>query len=276
MTLFTATILFILGATIGSFLSVVIHRMDKKKQKIILDRSICPSCKKKLKWRHLVPVFSWLFLRGKCAYCGKKISAHYLALEITTALTFLITFLKFNFIESFPSTTHPEILNYAVNYTTLELFIFHIIIFSFLIGIFFFDLMKKIIPDRLSLPAIVLTIAGNLLLNTGITPLDMLYGGAFVLGFFLLQFIVSQGKWIGGGDLRLGLLMGILLGLKGGILALIIAYVTGSIFSIYLLATKKVNRKTAIPFGPFLIIGTFTAFFFGNEIMNWYFAKFMF
>jgi leader peptidase (prepilin peptidase)/N-methyltransferase len=269
MTLLTATLMFILGTTIGSFLSVVIYRLYKKKKGILLSRSICPECKKQLKWRHLIPILSWLFLRGKCAYCGKKISSHYLVLELLTGLLFLAAFLQWNFIEEVPSSVNPEILNYMINWDTLEILIFYLIEFTFLIAIFFYDLMHKEIPDRLSFPAIVIAITGGLIFGEP-SPLNMVIGGGGIFLFFALQLILSKGKWIGGGDLRLGALMGILLGWEKGLIALVLAYLIGAVVSIILLIQKKVTQKSTIPFGPFLITGIIIALFYGTEIINWY------
>ncbi len=274
MTLFVSILVFIFGTAIGSFLSVIIHRIRHKQKGILLSHSVCPSCKKKLKWRHLIPVFSWLFLRGKCGYCGKKISTHYFSLEVITGLLFLLTFLVWGFIIEIPSTVDPTLLNYAINWHQFEIFIFYIILFTFLIGIFFYDLLYQEIPDRFSIPAIGITIAGVLLL--GLTPpLSMLIGGAGIFLFFLAQLVLSKGKWIGGGDLRLGALMGLLLGWQLGLIALVISYFLGSITSIVLLIQKKANRKSAIPFGPFLVTGTVIAIFYGNQILSWYLGTLM-
>ncbi len=270
MTLILAIIISVLGAAIGSFLSVVIYRTHTDQKGILLSRSLCPSCKKKLKWRHLVPVFSWLFLGGKCAYCGKRISSHYLLLELTTALAFLAIFLHWNFLEFVPPSNAPELLNYAINWPTFYTFIFYILEFSLLVGIFFSDLLYKEIPDRLSIPAIVIATFAGLLFNPA-NWLPMLIGGLALFLFFFLQYIISKGAWIGGGDLRLGFLMGAILGLEKGLFALVIAYAVGAIFSIILLITKKATRKTAIAFGPFLIIGLTTMIFFGEQILNFYF-----
>lgn len=274
MTLFVAIIVFIFGTATGSFLSVVIHRVRHKQKGILLSHSICPSCKKKLKWRHLIPIFSWLFLRGKCAYCGKKISTHYFSLEVITGLLFLLTFLVWNFVNEIPSTIDPTLLSYSINWHTFEIFIFYIILFTFLIAIFFYDLLYKEIPDRFSLPAIAITIAGVLILDLT-PPLSMLIGGAGIFLFFLAQLVLSKGKWIGGGDLRLGALMGLLLGWKLGLIALVLSYLFGSIASVILLIRKKANRSSTIPFGPFLVTGTIIAIFYGNQILSWYLGTLM-
>lgn len=269
MNLFTGTLIFIIGATIGSFLSVVVYRLDQHQKKVVFSRSICPDCKKQIKWTHLIPIFSWLFLRGKCAYCGKKISFHYLALEILTAISFLAVFLKWNFITAAASTIDPTALNYFIDWEIFRMFFYYLIIFSFLIGIFFYDLINKEIPDKLSIPAIVIAFFGGLIF--GIPSLSsMLIGGAVLFGFFALQLYFSKGKWIGGGDLRLGALIGVLLGWKLGLVALVISYLVGGLASLILLISNKVTRKSTIPFGPFLVIGTITTIFFGEKILNWY------
>lgn len=280
MQLLVSAIIFILGSAIGSFLSVVIYRLQAKKKGILTGHSMCPACKKPLKWRHLIPVFSWIFLRGKCAYCNKRISVNYLLLEILTGVLFLVSFLHWNFLISIPSLINPQFFDYAIDWKIFSTLIFYLVEFSLLIAIFFFDLLHKEIPDQLSLPAIAIAILGIISFSPVIqTGIDMLIGGGIIFLFFFLQYIISKGTWIGGGDLRLGALMGILLswstgsfsGWLVGILALVIAYLIGGVFSVILIAAKKLHHKSTIPFGPFLVIGTLTAIFWGQEILNWYF-----
>lgn len=252
-----------LGAVIGSFLSVVIYRTHNSEKSIVFSRSICPHCKKKLKWNYLIPLFSWLFLGGKCGYCGKKISLHYMALELVTGLSFLALFLNYNFIE----ITQNFLL--TIDWQIFSVFFFYLVEIVFLILIFFYDLMYKEIPDRFSIPAAAIALVGSPLI-IGLPVTNVLIAGGAIALFFLLQFIVSRGTWIGGGDIRLGLLMGFLLGLEHGILALILAYFIGSVVSILLLISKKATRKTAIPFGPFLVIGVLIALFYGTPILEYY------
>jgi len=270
-----AILIFILGASIGSFLSVTIYRIHKSKKGVLLSRSICTSCKKKINWQHLMPIFSWLFLRGKCAYCGKKISVHYILIEIITGILFLVAFLKFNFIEIIPSTVNENILSYQIHYENLTLFIYYSIIFSFLSAIFFYDAMYQEIPDRFSIPAIIIVILSNLFIIGSPNPTDMFLGAAIIFGFFLLQYLISKGAWLGGGDLRMGILMGVLLGFSKGLIALVLSYFTGFIFAIYLLLQGKAGRKTKIAFGPFLVIGVIITIFYGTEILDWYFNDFL-
>jgi len=269
MKLILVTTLFILGASIGSFLSVVLYRVKNNKKGIFLSRSICTKCNTKIKARHLIPIFSYLFLRGKCAYCGSKISKRYFYLELVTGLLFVVTFLKFNFLIEISSSINSDIINYSIDWIVFQNFAFYTIVNIFFVLIFFYDLLFLEIPDRFSLTLISIIIAGHLVLND-ITALNMLLGAAGLLSFFLIQYIISKGKWIGGGDLRMGIMIGALLGLKFGIVALFISYVIGALFSIVLILLKKVNRKSKIPFGPFLIIGTLTVLFYGQELLDFY------
>lgn len=266
MTLLVAAIIFIFGTAIGSFLSVVIYRLKTDKKGILFSRSMCPACKKHLKWRHLVPVASWLFLRGKCAYCGAKISSHYLTLELATGLMFLAVFLNFNFLTVVPLAGTPDLFNYSIDWKIFELFIFYIIEFSFLIGIFFYDYLYREIPDTLSISAILIAIAGGLIF--GNPPfISMVIGGAGIFTFFLLQLLISKGKWIGGGDLRMGVLLGVLFGWEKSLIALVISYILGSVVGLILILGGKATRKSAIAFGPFLVIGTTIVIFFGDLIL---------
>lgn len=269
MTTITAIIILVLGTTIGSFLSVVVYRVKKKEKGILLSRSICTSCKRKIKWQHLIPVFSWLYLRGKCAYCNRKISFHYFLLELITGTIFLLAFLKWNFLQVIHSNTNPELLSYIIDWEIFKNLIFYLIEFSFLILIFFYDFLYKEIPDRFSIPSIVIALAGGFILEN-LAFSNLLIGGFAIFTFFLLQFILSKGTWIGGGDLRLGALMGFLLGWQEGLIALAIAYVLGGFFSLILLAKGKVERKSQIAFGPFLSAATILVAFLGDKILNFY------
>jgi len=269
MELLTASLLFILGSIIGSFLSVITYRTHVKEKGIVSGRSKCPNCKEPIKWHNLIPIISWLALRGRCGECGKKISSHYLVMEVSTGLLFLLAFTKWNFLQAIGSSVNPDFSHYAIDWQSLSTLIFYLIEFTFLAAIFFYDLIYKEIPDRFSLPAIAIAFVGGLLLNI-LSWQEMLIGAAIIGGFFFLQFILSKGKWIGGGDIRLGILIGVLLGWKFGAVATIIAYFIGAILSMHLLLNKKVDRKTEIAFGPFLVAGTLIALFNGPELLEWY------
>jgi prepilin signal peptidase PulO-like enzyme (type II secretory pathway) len=273
MQLFTAIIIAVLGACVGSFLSVIIHRLETKQKGIFFGKSMCPNCKKPLKWGHLIPVLSFLFLRGKCAYCKRRISRHYIMIELLTAFLFTVIFLNWNFITAAQSTINPDFFSYSINWETFTTCLFYLIEAALMVGIFFYDLKYKIIPDSLSIPAILIALAFALI--TG-TPEIKSFGIALgiIIIFFGGQILLSKGKWLGGGDLRLGALLAFLLGAKLLAVSLIISYFIGALASIALLLIKKATRKTAIPFGPFLITGGLISLFFGEQILTLYFSSF--
>ena len=270
MTLLTAIIIAVFGAAVGSFLSVVVYRVHSGKKGILLGRSMCPHCKKPLKWKHLIPIFSFLFLGGKCAYCGKRIGKHYFGLEVLTALVFVLTFLSWNFIIETPSTIDPNLISYTIDWRIFETFVFYILEMGLMMAIFFYDLLYREIPDRFSLPAIALGILAAFLFGApGIASIGI--GLLIIAVFFGGQILLSKGAWLGGGDLRLGALMAVLLGWEYMVVAMIIGYLFGAFVSIVLLLGNKASRSTAIPFGPFLITGLLISLFLGEEIVNLYF-----
>jgi leader peptidase (prepilin peptidase)/N-methyltransferase len=239
--------IFILGLCIGSFLNCFIYRLEEKKS--LKGRSFCPHCKHILSWQDLFPVFSFLFLGGKCKYCKKKISIQYPLVEIITGILFVLIF-------------NPQ---------NILLSIFYCIISCFLIIIFIYDLKHYIIPDKVLFSAIAIVLIYNL-----IPPYDwhnilsIILGAAAASGFFLVIFLISKGEWMGFGDVKLAVLMGLLLGLENVLLALFLAFFFGAIIGVILMVFKKKGLKSEIPFGPFLITGTFIAMLWGEKIISWY------
>lgn len=264
MNIFLIILIFYFGTAIGSFLSVLIHRYKEKKPGILLGRSMCPHCKTKLQALDLIPLASYLLLKRKCRFCEKEISPHYFYLELLTGIIFASLFLKFSFLE----------FTQFAPYTTFhakELMIFfsYAVISSFLMLIFFYDLLYKEIPDIFSLPPVAVVLAAGFILGIPSWQ-EMLIGGAAAGVFFQGQILFSGGRWLGGGDTRLGILMGILLGWKLLIVAVFTAYMLGTGISIYLLIGKKVDMKSSIAFGPYLVTGTFFAIFLGKFVVEWY------
>jgi prepilin signal peptidase PulO-like enzyme (type II secretory pathway) len=244
-------LILILGLIVGSFLNCVIYRLEVGKS-FLRGRSFCPDCKHELSWYDLIPVFSYIFLRGKCRYCGKKISIQYPIVEISTGLIFLLIF------SQFPITN----------------FIFLAIIFSLLIITFVFDLKHFIIPDQIILSAIFVSLIYRLFESYDFL-LNFLFSAIGASGFFLIIYLISRGKWIGFGDVKFGFFMGIFLGFPNILVGLYSAFMIGAIIGVGLILAKRKKMKSEIPFGPFLIIGTSIAFFWGNQIINWYFNLFL-
>lgn len=281
---------FIFGTLIGSFLNVVILRSNTGMPIFAAkERSRCFSCGKKLRAYELVPIFSFLFLRGKCSKCKSKISWQYPLVEFITALIFLSIFIKNEYLLS----TSPA--------QFLILSIFHLVVWSILIVITFYDLKHKIILNGLIYTLIVLTFLGFIFLPIlGITPnsffssfssfglLDFLAGPIFAAFFFSLWFF-SKGKWIGLGDAKLVLAVGLLLGFINGLSAIVLAFWIGAAVTVSLLLlgsilrkisskairnsrlsiiAKNLTIKSEIPFAPFIILGTLVSFFRSFDIFG--------
>jgi len=256
--------IFLFGLIIGSFLNCVIYRLEQK-QSFWQGRSFCPYCKHTLKWQDLIPVFSFLFLRGKCRYCDKKISLQYPLVEIATGVLFLSIFnFQFLIFNKFPIS----------NFQTL----FWLIISSFLIIIFVYDLKHFIIPDKVIYPAIIIALIFNfqfLIFNQFSIFNSLILSALGAAGFFLFIVLVSRGKWMGVGDIKLAFLMGLLLGFPYILVALFFSFLIGAVIGIGLILAKRKTMKSEVPFGPFLVMGTFIALFLGGIITNWYWNLFI-
>lgn len=238
----------VFGLIIGSFLNALIWRLKNKKS-MLRTRSVCPKCGHVLAWHDLIPVFSYVLLDGKCRYCGKKISIQYPLVEAATAALFVLAVFVYG----------PENIS----------LIFRAWFFiSLLIVIFTYDLLWGEILDKITLPAIIMVLSINLLLGCGWAGLFMGAGIGFV--FFLLQFLASKGRWLGGGDVRMGALMGFMVGWPNILVALFAAYIVGAAVAMPLLFAGRKKLSSKIPLGTFLALGTLVALFWGEEIIAWY------
>lgn len=249
MTLFYA-IIFVFGLCFGSFASVIIYRLRTGKGGIITGRSACPKCKNELDIRDLIPLISYLVYRKKCRMCRRKISAIYPLLELTMGATFVITTVMIGIAQ-------PWWLAYYL-----------VVSFIFVL-LSYYDILYQEVPDEISLPTIILVgVVGHL---AGVYTVGSLWiGFAIPVIFFTVLFLGSQGRWLGGGDIRIGAIMGFLLGYPNILVGLFFAYFIGAVYSTIGLSMKKFNPKTTIPFGPFLFTGTYIAMFWGTDLVNWY------
>lgn len=244
-------IIFILGIVIGSFLNVCICRIPRD-ESIAFPASHCTYCSTSLSWQDLIPIFSFLSLKGKCRYCGERISPQYPIVELLNGLFYLFTYYAFGL--SFD-------------------FLFYSLIISILIIISFIDYYHQIIPDRLILTILVLAIIYKsytfAIYRTSIIVYDSILG--FLIGglLFLLIAIISKGA-MGGGDIKLIASLGFILGWKKTILNILLAFIIGALISIILLITKKKGRKDAIPFGPFINLAFLITLLYGSSIINCY------
>ncbi|MCL4366057.1 prepilin peptidase [Patescibacteria group bacterium] len=296
---------FILGIVLGSGVKALADRSLGKKS--FGGRSYCPMCKHKLAWYDLFPIFSYILLGGKCRYCHKKIGIEYVLVEIGMGI--LVGFLFWQAFQNsqFSILNFQLILNvdnFKILIFSLEL-IFKTFFIVILAILFLTDIKKMFIPDRIILPSIIIGIVlsvvitavkiiylyftliqtplGRLLLPPKneyflrhvliiATPLFYsLLTGALIGGFFLSLIIVTRGKGMGGGDVKLGAFMGIMLGFPGAVFALILSFLTGAVFSIGLIISGKKHFGQTIPFGPFLVLGSLIMLFWGSQIIDWYF-----
>ena len=257
MSFFAGVSVFVFGTVIGSFLNVVILRLNTG-QSIISGKSKCFNCAKKLKWYEIVPLFSFLALRGKCSSCKSKISWQYPIVEMMTGILFLLIFnqhfLIFNFLE----------------------IVYLWIIFSILIVIAVYDYYHQIIPNLavwLFNGFAFLSLFKNWNLKIENFDVNGLLAGFALFAFFALLWLASRGRWVGFGDAKLALGIGWLLGMTKGITAITLAFWIGAIVGVALiyLSKNKYGIKSAIAFGPFMILGTIISFFLGERIIGFLF-----
>jgi leader peptidase (prepilin peptidase)/N-methyltransferase len=252
--LINSFLVFFLGIVLGSFANVCIHRLPKNKQ-VIIGRSFCPKCKKKINWYDNLPLFSFLILKMKCRNCNKKISPRYFIVELLTGITFLIIFLSFN---------------------SLVTLIFLCVLSLILIMIFFIDLENFIIPDVLNFSIMFLALLKNFLpnLNTSfIQEINQSIIGGIVgyLSIWIIIFLYKTIKKIDGmglGDAKLIAGIGLLFGWQSIPFVLFISSVLGLIFVIPSLLSKKKNMRSEIPFGPFIIASSIVYFTFGDYLYS--------
>ncbi|TYT20970.1 prepilin peptidase [Dictyoglomus thermophilum] len=240
---------FLLGSAVGSFLNVVIYRLPRR-ESIIFPPSHCPSCGHKLSAKDLIPILSYILLKGRCRYCGARISWRYPAVEFITGISYAILFWIYGF----------------------SLFIFKsLILISMLIPIFFIDLENMLIPDVISIPGIVVGLLfsfweGNLV--QGVLG-SLIFGGILLL-IYVVALLILKEEGMGQGDIKLGFMLGSFLGLKLSLFAIFLSYLIGGIFSIFVIVLRSKNLKTAIPFGPFLITGALISLFWGEVLIKLY------
>jgi leader peptidase (prepilin peptidase)/N-methyltransferase len=223
-------------------------------------------CGHKLASKDLLPVFSWLSLGGRCRYCKKKISPQYPLIETLTAALFVLSYLYW-----------PFELTSALSWLQLGLWLAALVI---LIALLVYDLRWMLLPNRLVFPLI--GVAGLYVLSfvvaeSSISPLFTgLLGVLFSAGLFWLMFQLSDGKWIGGGDVKMAIALGLLVGGPiNAVLLIFIASLLGSLVSVPAMVKGKVQRTSKIPFGPFLIVATYVVVLFGEKITSWYQQTFL-
>ena len=283
-------LLFLLGLCVGSFLNVIIERLPQG-EGIVGGRSRCPSCGNVLAGRDLVPLLSFAFLKGRCRYCRKPISIQYPLVELATGVLFAVLGI----------VSRCQ----GVNVSTLVSSLPFILYSLFLIPIFVIDLKHGIIPDKIVFPGIAVVLGhrlfgvvwrvwglyrdlrgdigglGPYLLQTAffknhawleLRPLLLTLLGSVVLYFaFCILHFAFRGRAMGGGDVKLAFLVGLIAGWPNMIVAVVASFVTGAVVSVILMLIGKRRFGETVPFGPFLVVGTYTALFWGDRILGWCF-----
>ena len=251
--------IFILGIVFGSFFNVCIYRIPEKKS-ISNPPSTCHTCNTRLKPIDLIPVLSYLSSGRKCRYCKEPISSRYMCVELLTGILFLLVYNTY----SIPTES-----------------IYYLTLVSLLIIITFIDIDHYIIPDGLIISGLLFALILNIL-GIGIPLKDSLIGvlisgGGMLVLIYIIEFIVKK-EVMGGGDIKLFAMVGFFLGVKGGLLTILLSVYVGAIYGVGTIIHSKIKNKeynSMIPYGPFISVGALIVLLYGNDILNWYQSLFI-
>ena len=257
-----------IGLCAGSFVNALVyrlrwqetHRKKNARYSILRGRSICPKCKHTLSYMDMIPVLSWISLRGKCRYCNKPISPQYPLVEAATAILFVLSYVFWP---------------YGLTGASIIEFILWLAILTGLVALVVYDMKWMILPNKIIFPLYALALSSVLIRYISSADYNFLVAAAAGTvvggGIFYVLFQVSGGKWIGGGDVKLGFLLG---ALAGGPLAaflmIFIASLLGSVFSIPMIIKNQLGGKAKIAFGPFLIFAALITVLTGERIIDIY------
>ena len=264
MTIAMIIFLFVLGAACGSFVGAMTWRM-RKRMDWVKGRSICEHCKHKLSSLDLMPLLSWLVLRGKCRYCHKPIGWTAFLLEIGMATAFVASYLFWPLGE--------VIVGDGLDLVQLTLFLIWLIIVILMVALLVYDARWRLLPNKLLWPlvgvAAIFAILNNIFIQQ-LTSVDFLMqiGLAMipVAGVYGALYLLSRGKWIGFGDVKFGLVVGLLVNWLGAVLVLAGANLIGTLSILPMIITRKMSMNSKIPFGPFLIVALFLVFLFSDNL----------
>jgi len=243
--------LFVFGAVIGSFLNVCIVRIPDQKS-IVYPASHCPSCKKPISFYDNIPLISYILLAGRCRQCNSPISFRYFFIELVTPLITLILYYSFGLSPAFALAT----------------------IFSYvLLVITAIDFQHQIIPNCISIPGIPVFLLSSLFVpwtDLKSSLIGIAVGGGILYLVAQAYYLVRKEEGMGGGDIKLLAMIGAFLGWKGALIALMLGAFAGTIAGIAMILIRGKNFKYALPFGPFLSFGAFSALLWADEIIYWY------
>ena len=246
-------LIFMFGLCIGSFLNVCIYRLPSSMSIVDPSRSICPKCNSAISFYDNIPVFSYLWLKGRCRHCQAPISLRYPLVELMTGIIAVDIYFMFG--------------------PTLAGVIYFIFISSLLV-ITFIDIDHKIIPDVITLPGIPIGLAASFILpaiSFKASLLGLLAGGGSLWSVAWTYSLITRKEGMGGGDIKLLAMIGTFIGWKGVVFTIFAASVAGTFVGMIVMLVKGKDLKYAIPFGPFLSIGAMSYLFFGEKVLMWYF-----
>jgi len=244
-------LIFILGLIVGSFSNVCIYRIPRN-ESIIYPASHCPKCRSKIKPVDNIPLLSYILLKGRCRNCKSKISIQYPVVEFLSGLIYLIIYLV-----------------YGLSVQTL----IYIILSSALIIVAFIDLNEQIVPDVMSLPGIVIGFILSFFvpyISFINSALGVVVGGGIILVIGLTGSVIFKKEAMGGGDVKLAAMIGAFLGWRYIIISLFLGFFLGALAGIFLIMTKIKSREDVVPFGPFIVLGSFITLLWGEKIITWY------
>ncbi|MCH8244320.1 prepilin peptidase [Patescibacteria group bacterium] len=289
-------VIFLFGLVVGSFLNAFIYRLEVQQKlrsvphdrekvgvTVMRGRSFCPSCSHTLAWQDLIPLLSFALLKGRCRYCKEKISFQYPLIELATGLLFVAVLwfvlpelslviptpsgLKtLQGLNDLVSLSFPQVAQLAYLWT----------IVSLLTVIFVYDLKHFVIPDKVLYPAILVVgmwyLVSSVLFDayTYYQLLITFYSALGAAGFFLAIYLLSKGRAMGFGDVKLALFMGLFLSWPNILVAMSLAFAVGAIVGLTLIFLKRKTMRSEVPFGSFLILGTLISLFWGDSLVYFY------
>lgn len=245
MVFFWPVVLFFLGASVGSFINVLVWRKGKKKK--ILGRSFCDHCRRQLFWWENIPLISFIVLRAKCRTCRSPIPFQYWLVELLTGIIFFLVF-------------------WLLPFENIFLTFGHLLLAGLLIAVFLFDFHYQIIPDWTVFGGLGLAFLIHLLNQEKI--FDFFLVGVVSFLFFLLLHLITKGRGMGLGDVKFSFFMGFFLGFPRIILAFYLAFLTGAFFGVILILLKKKKFGQQISFGPFLTLAAFVSWLGGEKLLK--------
>ena len=244
-------LIFILGLIVGSFSNVCIYRIPRN-ESIIFPASHCPKCRSNISPKDNIPLLSYILLKGRCRNCKSKISIQYPIVEFLTGFIYLIIYLI-----------------YGLSIQSL----IYIILSSALIIIAFIDLNEQIVPDVISLPGIVIGFILSFFvpyISFINSALGVVVGGGIILIIGMAGSVIFKKEAMGGGDVKLAAMIGAFLGWRYIIISLFLGFFIGALAGIFLIMSKIKSREDTVPFGPFIVLGSFITLLWGEKIISWY------